>query len=83
MGEKQTSQIGDRWGVKELSAYGPSSSLYCSWYNIVNSTPLEGHEQVSAHSTQRCWGGRRTSLKPRLSGEPIITNRGGMDGPWD
>ena len=56
MGEKQTSQIGDRWGVKELSAYGPSSSLYCSWYNIVNSTPLEGHEQVSAHSTQRCWG---------------------------
>ena len=54
MGEKQISQIGDRWGVRELSAYGPSSSLYCSWYNIVNPTTLEGHEQVSTHSTQRC-----------------------------
>ena len=61
MGEKQTSQIGDRWGVRELSAYGPSSSLYCPWYNIVNPTTLEECEQVSAHSTRRCWGSAEQS----------------------
>ena len=61
MGERQTPQIGGRLGVGELSSYGPLFSPYYPKYNVVSPTTLEGHENGSAYSTQRCCGAAEQS----------------------